>query len=221
VPRDEFRAELEALRSAVVALGETVVERLEQAIEAHESGDEALAREVVDGDAEINERYLAIESTCIDIFALQQPVASDLRFVAASFKISTDVERVADLATNLAEYAIETERELFPAVSVRDIAALASEMVADAVAAYGASDAAAATAVAERDDELDGLCGRVSQLVMRDLVVDHHTDDVEAVLPEVKRLLLTVRDLERVGDHAVNIAARTRYVVENDSTLLR
>jgi len=221
VPRESYDEALEALRADVLALGETVFERLERAIEAHESGDEEVASEVVAGDEEVNERYLAIESDCIELLALQQPVAGDLRFVAASFKILTDIERIGDLATNLAAHAVERERELFPDVNIRDLAELAAEMVAEALAAYESGDAASARHIGERDDELDGLCGRVGQLVVRDLVVEHRADDVETVLPEIERLLLTIRDIERVGDHAVNIAARTLYMLENDATLLR
>src|SRR6056297_1267548 len=122
MPRDAYQEELAALREEVVEFGGTVSARLEDA--------------VIDGDEEINERYLELESRCVDLFALQQPVAGDLRFVTASFKIITEHERLA-------------------------------------------------ATVVERDDELDGLCERVAETVVRDLVETTETFDGE----EMQRLL--------------------------------
>jgi phosphate transport system protein len=101
MPRHEYQESLEELRLDVQQLGELVLKRLDQSLSALEHTDTETAKSVIEGDEEINQRYLELESTCIDLFALQQPVASDLRFVAASFKILTDIERIGDLATNI------------------------------------------------------------------------------------------------------------------------
>ena len=221
--REDYQAALDALRDGVLDLGELVVERLLQAVEALEQADDELAESVVEGDRTVNERYLDLERDCIDLLALQQPVAGDLRFVAASFKILTDLERIGDLATNLAAYARRKERDLYPDVSLRDVATIAVSMLERALLAYEERDPDLCRAVAEQDDEVDGLCERIGQLVVRDLI-DREADsptDVDALLPAVRRLLLAVRDVERVGDHAVNVAARTLYMVEGDASLLR
>ena len=224
MPRAEYTAQLEALRNDVVAMGELVLERYDMATEARDLGDRALAQQVVEGDHEVNEWYLALERECIDLFALQQPVASDLRFVAASFKIITDLERVADLATNLAEYAQSADRRHGPEIDVDTIGREATEMVERSIDAYRREDIKECRTIAADDDELDALCQRASETVARDLIErEADTDDgwaVEQLLDEVSALLLTVRDLERVGDHAVNIAARTLYMVETDSELI-
>ena len=221
--RREFTRQLEALRTAVVDLGGTVVERLEAAAEAFESGDESLARDVIAGDDRVNERHLGIERDCIDLFALQQPVASDLREVAAAYKISTDIERVGDLAVNVAEYAIALERELYPEVPLADLTGTAVRMVEDAVAAYAESgDAWRCRELADRDTRLDAMCAHAGEVITRALLEREATDseDVEGLVADVTTLMLVVRDLERIGDHAVNIAARTLYITENDDSLL-
>ena len=112
--RNEYQADLEALRGDVLEMGERVVGSYDDALEALETKDGDLAATVIDGDAAVNERYLDLEGDCVDLFALQQPVAGDLRFVAASFKILTDLERIGDLAMNLGGYVSGMSREFFP-----------------------------------------------------------------------------------------------------------
>jgi len=220
--RESYQEKLDQLRSDVLYMSEVVLDRLRKGLEALDSKDEDLAWAVIDGDDEVNQMYLDLEQQCIDLLALQQPVASDLRFIAASFKIITDLERIADLATNLGDYTLQAERDVFPEVDVQSIGRFTVEMVEEAMEAYANEDPEACRYVANRDDELDGKCERASQLVVRDLIETELDDgaDVEVLLTDVSRLLLTIRDLERVGDHAVNIAARTLYMVENSDELI-
>jgi phosphate transport system protein len=221
VPRDGFQESLDELRSDVLAMGELVTERLDDSLDAVERRDESLARAVADGDEEINERYLALEERCVDLFALQQPVAGDLRLVTASFKIITDLERIGDLAVNLANYSLAARRTVAPEVAVDAIGAASRDLLERSLEAYETDDAAACRAVAADDDEVDALCQRASETVTRELIAG--SDDgwaVERLLDDVSRVLLTIRDLERVADHAVNIAARTLYMVESDPELL-
>ena len=223
MPREQYQDDLDTLRDDVLAMGELVLERLDEALTALRTGDEALGREVAEGDAVVNERYLALESRCIDLFALQQPVAGDLRFVAASFKILTDLERIADLATNLGRYAAEADGDLTPEVAVADIGSAARSLVRRSLDAYTGRDAAACQSIHADDDEIDALCARASEAVARDLLGREAATDgweLERLLDDVSRLLLTVRDLERVADHAVNIAARTLYMIESDPELI-
>jgi phosphate transport system protein len=223
VARNEYQQALDDLRADVCEMGESVLAQLDRGLEALETDDEELADEVIDADAAVNERYLALESDCVDLLALQQPVASDLRFVTASFKIITDLERVADLSTNFARYSMSGETRSAGSVDVATIGDVAGDQVRAALDAYADADAEAARSVADRDDEVDALCQRASERVVRDLIESEAGGDawaVERVMDDVSRHLLTVRDLERVGDHAVNIAARTVYMVENDPELI-
>jgi phosphate transport system protein len=221
--RESYQNQLETLREDVLYMGELVAARLRLGLEAMETKDEALAREVIEGDEEINEMYLDLEGDCVDLFALQQPVAGDLRFIASSFKITTDLERIGDLATNLGEYALDARRDVFPEVDVQTIGDRTLDALEASMAAYADSEVDACYEIARADEEIDELCSAASEVVVRDLIeteFDAGERDVEPLLTDVRRLLLTIRDLERVGDHAVNIAARTLYMVEHDDELI-
>ena len=223
MPRDGYQQRLEKLSEDVLYMSELVIERLQMGLDALQEKDDDLAWEVIEGDHEINEMYLELEQECIDLIALQQPVAGDLRFIAASFKIITDLERIADLATNLGDYSLDAKQETFPEVDIQAIGAKTIEMVEDAMDAYAAEDPEGCFEIAERDDEIDDLCEEASELVVRELIEQQDVTDEEKIqrtMQDVYRLLLTIRDLERVGDHAVNIAARTLYMVDSDDSLL-
>ncbi|MBO4249215.1 MULTISPECIES: phosphate signaling complex protein PhoU [unclassified Halomicrobium] len=225
MPRESYQERLEELREDVLYMSEVVLERFRVGLDALEQKDEELAWEVIEGDDEINQMYLELEQDCVDLLALQQPVAGDLRFIAASFKIITDLERVADLATNLGEYTLTADRDMFPEVDIQGIADHTLEMIEDAMAGYRDEDTDACYQIAERDDEIDERCEDASEAVVRDLIEREVADgageaEIEQLMNDVSRLLLTIRDLERVGDHAVNIAARTLYMVENDDELI-
>ncbi|MFB6085480.1 MAG: phosphate signaling complex protein PhoU [Halodesulfurarchaeum sp.] len=223
--RESYQDQLDQLRSDVLYMGELVGDRLRTALSAMESKDDESAMAVIQGDEEINELYLDLEGDCVDLLALQQPVASDLRFIAASFKIITDLERIGDLATNLADYSLDANRDVFPEVDVLSIGDETLEMLEAALVAFDEEDADACLEISAWDDEIDEQCRRASEAVVRDLMernIDNQTDDeeIEHLMNDVSRLLLTIRDLERVGDHATNIAARTLYMSEGDDQLI-
>ena len=219
MPRTSYQDELAALRGEVGAMADLSLDRYWDAVEVLQTGDSAQARRIIDGDSELNEWYLDIERECIDLIALQQPLAGDLRFVASSFKIVTDLERIGDLACNLAEYGRDLGGEI--EIDVEPIARQAGEMVADAMAAYTTSDAATGRSVVDRDEQLDKQCKRASETIVRQLMTGAvGAEPIDQRLQRVSRLLVTIRDIERVGDHAVNISARTQYMIENDDDLI-
>ncbi|MFC6757352.1 MULTISPECIES: phosphate signaling complex protein PhoU [Haloarcula] len=220
MPRDTFEARLDALWTDVCEMGRDVTERLDRAVTAYEQRDPAAGRAVADADGEINARYLDLEAECIDLLALYQPVASDLRLVVASFKILTDLERVGDLAANLGGYVDAMAGDTVPSVPITDIGEMALAQLRDALAAYETGDAERCRDVAAADTDLDERCSAATNDLVRSLVNHTPDGDVTATLADTKRYLLTVRDLERAGDHAVNIAARTLYMVENDDALI-
>ncbi len=221
--RISYQHQLERLADDVLYMSEVVIDRLRLALAALERKDKSTARRVIEGDDEINDQYLELESDCIDLLALQQPVASDLRFIAASFKIITDLERIADLAVNLAEYSLAADTDVLPEVDVQAIGTAVTEMLEDAMVAYADEDAELCYQLADRDDVVDTRCEAASEMVVRELLGREESTDsraLEAQLADISRLLLTVRDLERVGDHAVNIASRSLYMIQNDADLL-
>ena len=220
--RKEYRDRLATLRTDIVLFGELVLERYESAVAAAANGDLRAADRIVRGDDEINRRYLELEGDCIDLIARNQPVAGDLRLITASFKIITDLERIGDLATNLAERT-EYRSGVHPAVDIESLGLAAGEMVAAAVAAYEDADAAACRAVAVDDDSLDSDCEATTERIIRELLAEQTAGDSKGLARTVDtttRGLLMVRDIERVGDHAVNIAARTLYMLDTDNELL-
>lgn len=222
--RKDYQEQLDDLQENVLYMSELVLERLRMGLDALDRKDETIAQRVIQGDHEINQLYLDLEEDCTDLLALQQPVAGDLRFIAATFKILTDLERIGDLATNLAEYATEAEQDRFPDVDVQSLGERTIEMVEDAMEAYATEDTSLSRTIAAEDDELDATAAAASETVVRDLMeresTSVDTNDIELLLQDVSRLLLTIRDLERVGDHAVNICARTVYMVEGDDELI-
>ncbi len=223
--RKGFQEQLADLRENVLYMSEVVLDRLRIGLNALETKDESLAWDVIKGDDEVNELYLDLEKQCIDLLALQQPVAGDLRFIAASFKIITDLERIGDLATNLGDYTLQAGRDVYPDVDVQGIGDAVIEMVGDAMEAYAQEDVEACFEINDRDDTIDSMCEDASGRVVRELIDTEFDDrgseaEIEVLMQEVSRVLLTIRDLERVGDHAVNIAARTLYMVENDDELI-
>ena len=223
MPREGYQEKLRSLREDILYMSEIVLERLRMGLDALERKDEDLAWDVIEGDHEVNEMYLELEGDCVDLLALQQPVAGDLRLIAASFKIITDLERIGDLATNLGDYSLDAQRDVFPEVDIQSIGTATIEMVEAAMDAYAAEDAASCFEIGDRDDGIDEMCERASETVARELIEREDVDseaEIQRLMGDVHRLLLTIRDLERVGDHAVNIAARTLYMVESDDDLL-
>ncbi len=224
VTREQYQQSLETLRENVLDMGELVTDRLDSALSSLATGDETLARTVIEGDEEINDTYLALEQQCVELLALQQPVASDLRLISASFKIITDLERIGDLATNLGEYALAVRQDWPSRVAVDDIGRDALSLLDRSLDAYATQSADACQEIATDDDRIDALCQRANETVVRDLITHEADGDgpwaVEELLDEVSRVLLTIRDIERIADHAVNIAARTLYMIENDPRLI-
>jgi phosphate transport system protein len=223
MPRERYQTQLAELRENILAMSTLVTKQFRRGLDALETREEGFVQTVIENDTEVNDRYLDIENDCIDLFALQQPVAGDLRFVAASFKISTDLERIADLAVNLAEYSIEAKGEAFPTVDLHEIGTVAVKMLGDAMDAYVTEDVWACHEVASSDDELDALCKRSGKAIIRTLIETEtrHETAVEDLIQNVFWLALAIRDIERIGDHAVNIAARTLYMSENDDELIQ
>lgn len=220
MPRDRFEARLDSLQADVCEMGRDVTDRLDRAVTAYEQRDPAAGRAVAASDDEINDCYLDLEAECIDLLALQQPVASDLRLVVASFKILTDLERVGDLAGNLGGYVDAMAGTTVPSVPISDIGEMTLAQLEGAITAYEQRDPERCRDVAAADTDLDERCSAATDDLVRALVEHTPEADVAATLADTKRYLLTVRDLERAGDHAVNIAARTLYMVESDDALI-
>ena len=187
---------------------EGIVERvLAMAIEALKTGDELLAQKVVESDDEVDDLANTIEEGAIEVIALHQPVGSDLRRIIGSIRVSIDLERVADLAVNIAEIVPELARQplLKPLIDIPRMMKIAQEMLHDGLNALRDGDVELARAVCFRDQEIDDLYMQI----FRELV-SYITEDPRTTSRAIP-LLFVARHLERVGDHATNVAEIVFY----------
>ncbi|MCL6641592.1 MAG: phosphate signaling complex protein PhoU [Candidatus Rokubacteria bacterium] len=191
-------------------MGALVEDQIRRAMQALVERDEGLARRVIDRDREVNAYDVRIDETCVELLALHQPAAGDLRFLTTAMKIVTDLERIGDQAVNIAQRALELGREpqLKPYIDLPRMAAKAQAMVKESLDAFVARDAALARAVCARDSEVDALKEQVFRELLTYMMADPTT------IPRAIRLILISRFLERVADHATNIAEMVVYLVE-------
>jgi len=207
--REAFQTQLDGLEQGIVGLAVRVKGVIARAVAALAAMDADAGREIVAGDRVIDDLEAQLERECLRLIALQQPVAGDLRTIGAALRILIDLERIADHASDIARTAVRLQGEglLKPLVDIPRMAELAQDMVARAVDAYVRRDAAAARALVEVDDEVDHLFSQI----FRDLVA------LMGRRPEAVRqgthLLFVASHLERIADHATNLAEAVIYAV--------
>ena len=204
-----FEEDLDQLKTRLLEMGGLAEERLQVATRGLVERDMALLDRVLTGDADVNQLHIEIDDRCFKLLALQQPMAADLRAIVGAVKINTDLERVGDLAVNIAEAAFRylqhpPVKEL---IDIPRMAIIAQEMLRDALDAYVRRDVTLAQRVLTRDDELDLL----KSLVFRDLL-GHMLKDQTTITASLD-LILVSRHLERIGDHATNIAEDVIFMV--------
>lgn len=205
----QFDVELRILKDKLLLMASVVEDLLASAMRALRERDPAVAEQVAQGDRQVNVLEMEVDELCVRILALRQPAASDLRFIAASLKICTDLERVGDLAVNIAERAeaIAHESPLAAGADLQRMAQGAQDMLRDALDAFVRGDADQAEEVLERDQAIDDQ-----------YVETFHSlaDQMRAEPESVERALSLVfiaKHLERVADHATNIAEMVVYLV--------
>ena len=201
--------ELAVLQERLLTMGGLVEERLRLSVEALTRRDGKALAEVIGGDEAVNALHIEIDERAFTLLALHQPMAVDLRAIVAAIKINTDLERVGDHSVNSAEAA---ERYLQhppvkPLIDIPRMATIARGMLHDAIDAFVSRDTRLAQNVLDRDDELDGL----KMQVFRELLT-FMLQDADTIEPSLD-LILVSRHLERVGDHATNIAEDVIFIV--------
>jgi phosphate transport system protein len=204
-----FREELEALQGRLLEMGGLAEERVRAAVHGLVARDPALMDKVLVGDEPINQLHIEVDNRCFRLLALHQPMATDLRAIVAAVKINTDLERVGDLAVNIAE---ASKRYIGHApvkqlIDIPKMGDIAQSMLRDALDAFVRRDTALAHQVLNEDDQLDSL----KTQVFRDLLT-HMLEDRGTVEPSLD-LILVSRHLERIGDHATNIAEDVIFMV--------
>jgi phosphate transport system protein len=204
-----FQEELEQLKSRLLEMGGLAEERVRRAVHGLAERDTDEIDLVLGGDEPINRLHIEVDNRCFRLLALHQPVAADLRAIVAAVKINTDLERVGDLAVNIAEaarrYAMHAPVKKL--IDIPRMAGIAQVMLRDALDAYVRRDTVLAQQVLDEDDELDALKTQVFRELLTYMLQDPAT--IEPALD----LILISRHLERIGDHATNVAEDVIFMV--------
>jgi phosphate transport system protein len=207
--RRHFEQELEELKQRLLWMAGLAEKSVHQAVQALFEKNEELARRVLEEEATINEMQVEIDDRVLRLLALQQPMAVDLRFILSISRINNDLERIGDQAVNIAQSALRVLRhpQVKPYVDLPRMSALAEGMVRDSLNALVQRDAEMARSVLVRDDEVD----RLRDQIFRELLT--YMMENSAVIFPAFELILVAKNLERIGDHATNIAEDVIYMV--------
>jgi phosphate transport system protein len=208
----EYEGELEKLREQLLLMGARVEDMMTQAIRAFMEKDMDVAKRTIEGDRQIDQLEIEIDEACLQILARRQPVASDLRFITTTLKLVTDLERIGDLGVNICERVIELDNEptLGQNNPIPRISEVAQGMVHDALDAFVAGDARKAEQVMERDKVVDAYYAQLFPELVAHMMADPR------VVFRSTRLLSIGKYLERIADHATNIAEMVVFMVKGE-----
>ncbi len=206
----QLQQQLEDLKSALLSMAALVEDQIARAITALVERDSELCDQVIRGDQPIDAMELEIDDQCIRLLALQHPIARDLRFVAASMKITIDLERLGDIAVNIAKKTRQLAGMpiLKPLIDLPRMADLSQSMVKDSLNAFVRGDEQLAMDVCARDEEVNQLQDQIFGELVTTMVED------SATVPQALQLIFISRHIERIGDHATNIAEGVVYFSE-------
>jgi phosphate transport system protein len=207
--RQSYDQELEGLRAELLRMGELVSKAIEDAVQSLAKQDEELAKRVIAGDDAIDQLEMDIEDKCMVLIARQQPMARDLRIIGTGLKITTDLERMGDHAFDIAKVTLRLAHQplIKPLVDIPRMARMAQQMLSDSLEAYMKLDIALAERVCVADNEVDNL----NQQVFRELLTYMMED--QRTISQATQLIFVGRYLERIADHATNIAEWVIYLV--------
>ena len=205
-----FQKELEGLKERLLKMASLVEKTIADAVKSLMTRDSDLAQRTIDSDDAINDLELVIDEMCLKLLALRQPMAIDLRFITAAMKIVTDLERMGDQAVNIAERAITLNQEpqLKPYIDIPRMAEITQSMVKDVLDAFVKQDSRLARSVCVRDDLVDGLNDQVFRELITYMISDSKT------ISRCVHLMIVGRCLERIADHATNIAEDVIFMID-------
>jgi phosphate transport system protein len=211
VPMDRhFQKELEKLKESLLKMAGLVEEAINDSVQALVQRNSDLVAKTMELENRINAMDLEIEEMCLKLLALRQPMATDLRFITSAMKINTDLERMGDQAVNIAERATSLNQEppLKPYIDIPRMAEIAQTMVRDVLDSFVKRDSKLARSVLERDDLVDGLNNQVFRELLTFMISD------PATILRSAHLMIVCRCLERIADHATNIAEDVIFMVD-------
>ena len=207
--RRQYDDELKDLSSALIRMGTMAIDAVSRSMLALKTFDKQLAREIINDDANINAMERDIETMCLKLILKQQPVATDLRKISTAIKMITDIERIGDAASDIAEISLFHDSCYFPELQneVLDMAESAKEMVASAIEAYVKGDIELAEKTIAKDDIVDDYFMKIRKELASHIYKDEKEMDI------VIDYLMITKYLERVGDHAVNICEWVQFYI--------
>ena len=208
--KKHYSEQLAGLREQVLRMGGLVEQMTRRVVQALVERDIGILPEVRAMESQVNQLHIEIDEACIELIALRQPAAVDLRFIAAAMKINTDMERIGDQAINITERAevLLTVPPLKPLIDIPRMADIAQEMLKASLDAFVTGDDALAYATILKDDEVDQLKDQVFRELLTFMMSDPTT------IPRAMELILVSRHLERIGDHATNICEDVIFMVK-------
>jgi phosphate transport system protein len=206
-----FDAELNELKKHILKMGALTQEAVHKSIEALKRQDRALAQTVIDDDVNIDKLELVIDEKCVDLIARYQPMAKDLRLITTGMKINAELERIADIAVDIAQRTLELVDKplLKPLVDIPKLTDVARNMIKMAIDSFVTGDIELARKVVLSDPEANEL----RDVIQKELIEDYMGKD-SSTAPRAVQLLLIARFLERICDHATNIAEDVIYMVQ-------
>jgi len=205
-----YETELQELKETILFIGGTVEEMIASAMKALVERDSDLGRKVIESDRAVDAAEIEADHLCLSLLALRQPAASDLRFIATALKMVTDLERIGDLAVNIAKRALELNQEppLKPYIDVPRMSSAVSAMVHKALDAFVGRNADQARTVLGADDEVDKLNVQLFRELLTYMIEEPKN------VSRAMRITFIAKYLERIGDHATNIAQMVIFMCE-------
>ena len=206
-----FDQELKDLKQEILKMGAFAEEAIYKSVEALKNRDRELAKSVVDNDSNIDQLELSIDEKCIDLIARYQPMANDLRFITTGMKINSELERISDIAVDIAQRTLELIAKplLKPLIDIPKLTSVAQNMVKMSIDAFVKGDIELAKKVLLSDPEANNL----RNIIQKELTEDYMAKDPSSA-PRAVQLLLITRFLERICDHTTNIAEDVIYMVQ-------
>ena len=209
----KYEEDLKRLREDILTMGGLVEDQIQKAVSSLVDRDSRLAETIIQRDHEVNRLDVEIDDLCIRLLALRQPAARDLRFITTALKITTDLERIGDMAVNICERALElnAEPQLKPYIDVPRMARISERMIRESLDAFVREDTDLALKVCKDDQEVDDLNSQIFRETVSYMIEDPHT------INRAMKIGFISKYLERIADHATNIAEMVIFMVKGKS----
>jgi phosphate transport system protein len=208
-----YEEDLKKLREDILYMGGLVEDQIQKAVSSLVDRDSVLAETIIQRDQEVNRLDVEIDDLCIRLLALRQPAGGDLRFITTALKITTDLERIGDMAVNICERALElnTEPQLKPYIDIPRMAQTSERMIRESLDAFVREDTDLALKVCKDDQEVDDLNSQIFRETISFMIEDPHTINRAMKISSISKYL------ERIADHATNIAEMVVFMVKGKS----